>query len=286
MLMCWCILDRFEVGAHDFGWCLRAASDLLAGRDPYASPFDSYKIPYPLPAAFFGLPFVSLPPEWAASLFFGLSSGLLAFGLTKDGYTRLFVFLSFPYFSALITAQWSPLLMASAFLPYLLPVVLAKPHVGLPIAVTYVTRTGFWITVAFGLLTLIVMPTWPLRWIGQTGEFQNFIPLLLFPGVVLLSALLNYRDPDARLLLIASILPQRWFYDNFILWLIPRSLMEVLLTTLLSWVVGFWRWFFIAETMDQVGRMSIIFFYLPMLAVVLVRRYKRDSSTLPGIGRM
>lgn len=270
-LVCWRVLDKFDLAGADFYWAVRAAGDLLTGRDPYNYPFHSYAIPYPLPAAFVGLPFVPFSPEVGAGLFFGISSGLLAFGITRYGYQRLLIFLSYPYFAALTMAQWSPLLMAGAFLPILLPAILVKPHIGLPIGLNYLTRRGFWLSLGVGILSLIIMPTWPWRWLNQVGNFQNFIPLLLFPGPVLLLALLNHRDRDARLLLLATILPQRWFYDNFILWLIPKSRRELLATAVISWGVGIWRWFVMPEVIEQVGRMAVWFFYLPMLGVLLLR---------------
>src|SRR4051794_38396439 len=37
--LCGLFLARMQVGGADFGWPLRAARDLLAGRDPYDYPF-------------------------------------------------------------------------------------------------------------------------------------------------------------------------------------------------------------------------------------------------------
>ena len=66
-----------HLGAGDFIWAIRAANDLLEKRNPYANPQQLY----PLPAALFGLPFVSTAPEIAAGIFYGLSSALLTFGI-------------------------------------------------------------------------------------------------------------------------------------------------------------------------------------------------------------
>ena len=271
-LLCWRVLERFGFGGGDFGWAMRAAFDLLAGRDPYDYPFNSYAIPYPLTAAFWGLPFIGFSPELGGGLFFGLSSGLLAFGLTRFGYRRLLIFLSYPYFAALVAAQWSPLLMAAGFFPLLFPVILAKPHIGLVIFFNYLTRLGFWLCVMLGILSLSLMPDWPWRWLSQTGEFQNFFPVLLLPGPLLLLALLDHKRRDARLLLMAALIPQRWFYDNFILWLIPKSTREILLTCVISWSIGVWRWSIgVPDNITQVGRMSVLFVYLPMLGIILWR---------------
>jgi hypothetical protein len=34
------------------------------------------------------------------------------------------------------------------------------------------------------------------------------------------------------------ILPQRWFYDSFLLWLIPKTRRSILATVACSWMVG------------------------------------------------
>jgi hypothetical protein len=66
-------------------------------------------------------------------------------------------------------------------------------------------------------------------------------------------------------------MPQRWFFDSFALWLIPKSRRELLITAVLSWGTGLWRWFHQPANFTEVGRVAVIFLYLPMLAVVLFR---------------
>src|SRR5689334_17100731 len=104
-LFCWFLMVHFHQGAADFTWTLRIARFVLAGKNPYDTPFEQY----PLTAAFFGIPFLWLSPEAAAGAFYGLSSALLAFGLTRNGYSRLLVFLAYPYWAGFLTAQWPPL---------------------------------------------------------------------------------------------------------------------------------------------------------------------------------
>ena len=271
-LFCWFMVKRIYQGAADFGWAIYAAQRFLAHQNPYDTPLEQY----PLTAAFLALPFVRLQPEVAAGLFYGISSALLAFGLTRRGYQRLFIFLAFPYWAGLITAQWSTIITASAFFPLLLPVTMAKPQIGLPVFLTHANRRGILACLALGILTLVFMPNWPLLWLRQLGNYQHFIPFLVLPGPLLLLALLRYRDRDAVLLLLAALAPQRWFFDSFILWLIPKSRREILATVFFSWGVGIWRWYHIPHTMRQVGLWCVLGFYLPMLIVVLIRA--RNSS--------
>jgi hypothetical protein len=266
-LFCWFLMVHFQQGAADFGWAIRGARYLLARQNPYDTPLEQY----PMTAALFGLPFVRMRLEVAAGIFWGLSSALLAFGLTRHGYHRLLVFLAYPYWAGILTVQWSPLIAASAFFPLLLPATMAKPQVGLPVALTHLSRRGVVACLVFGLVSLILMPRWPWLWVRQLGNYQHFIPLLVIPGPLLLLALWCYRDRDAWVLLLASIMPQRWFFDSFILWLIPKSRRELVVTTSLSWGAGIWRWYYVPHSFNEVGRWSVVFLFLPTLGILLWR---------------
>jgi hypothetical protein len=273
---CWFLLAHFHQGAADFSWTIRSAQHLLAGKNPYDSPLEQY----PLTATFFGLPFVWMRPEIAGGLFYGISSGLLALGLTRHGYGRLLVLLAYPYWAGILTAQWSPLIMAGALFPLLLPAILAKPQIGLPVALTHLSRRGVLACVVLLLLSLAVMPRWPLLWAWQLGYYEHFIPLLVLPGPLLALTLWRYRDRDAWLLFLAAVMPQRWFFDTFILWLIPKTRRQILLTVFFSWGAGIWRWYHIPHSYTEVGRWTVIFIYLPMLGVVLARAWERNTTAL------
>jgi hypothetical protein len=265
---CWFLMKRLHQDAADFRWALHLAQRLLARQNPYDTPLEQY----PLTAGLFALPLVRLQPEIAAGFFYGLSSALLAFGLTRQSYRGLMIFLAYPYWAGLLTAQWSPIIAASSFFPLLLPITMAKPQIGLPILLTRASRRGVLACVMVGAISLAVMPKWPLLWIAQMGHYQHFIPLLVLPGPLLLLALWCYRDRDAILLLVAACMPQRWFFDSFILWLIPKSRREILLTVLFSWGAGIWRWYHVPHSFTEVGRWTVVLIYLPMLAVVLWRK--------------
>ncbi|MGA8834229.1 MAG: hypothetical protein WCF74_24670 [Candidatus Sulfotelmatobacter sp.] len=269
------LITRMHQEAGDFRWALHLAQRLVAHQNPYDTPLEQY----PLPAAFPALPLLRLRPEIAAGIFYGISSALLALGLTRKNYSRLRIFAAYPFWAGLLTAQWSTLISASAFFPTLLPATMMKPQVGLPVFLTRLTRRGLLSCIAIGALSLIVLPQWPLLWFGQTHNYEHFIPLFVFPGPLLLLALFRYRDRDAWLLLLAAMMPQRWFFDAFTLWLIPKTRREILPTVLLSWGAGIYRWYHQPANFTEVGRVAVIFLYLPMLAVVLFRpQPARDSS--------
>jgi hypothetical protein len=264
---CFFLLKTLHQGAGDFTWAIHLAQRFLAHQNPYDTPLEQY----PFPAGLFALPFLRLRPEIAASIFYGLSSSLLAFALTREGYHRLLVFLAYPYWVGLLTVQWSTAIMAGAFFPLLLPLTMAKPQVGLPVFLTRLTRRGLLACLFIGILSLILMPRWPQLWMAQLGYYQHFIAVLILPGPLVLLALFRYRDRDAWLLLLSSILPMRWFFDVFILWLIPKSRREILVTVFFSWCIGIWRWYHQPTSFTQVGRWIVLFIYLPMLAIVLLR---------------
>ena len=271
---CFFLVHSLHQGAGDFSWALHLAQRLLAHQNPYDTPAEQY----PLTAGLIAFPFLVLRPETTAGIFYGLSSALLALGLTRRGYHRLLVFLAYPYWVGLLTVQWSTVIAASAFFPVLAFVAMAKPQVGLPVFLTHLSWRSFWVCVGLGLLSLIAMPRWPLLWVGQMGYYQHFFAMFVLPGPLILLALLRYRERDAWLLVLSSLMPQRWFFDAFVLWLIPKSRREIIATVVFSWCSGIWRWYHQPTSIIQVGRWIVLSIYLPMLAIVLLRRGTSDSE--------
>ncbi len=237
--LCFLIRQHIYTGPGDFNWALDTARALLAGRDPYAFEPSALQVPYPLPVALFGLPLSALPGTVAAGIFFGVSSGLLAYGIARSGEPwRLLAFLSLPYVYALCFAQWSPLIVASWFFPILAPLlVLIKPQTALPIAVNRLTRPGLLLAAIVLGVSLVLYPTWPWRWLAMIGDYERMIPILTLPsGWVLLTLLLYWRDERARLLLGMAILPFRAVYDLLALWLVPRTPSQIVTLVGLSWL--------------------------------------------------
>ena len=78
--------------APDFHWAIYLAQRLVARQNPY----DTSDEQYPLPAALVALPFLRLPPDVAAGLFYGISSFLLALALTRENFNRLPIFPGLP----------------------------------------------------------------------------------------------------------------------------------------------------------------------------------------------
>jgi hypothetical protein len=280
-VLCWVILHHFRLGAADFNWSYDAARLLLTGVNPYAHTANG-AIPYPLPAALIALPFAAFSRELAGALFFGTGSGLLAWGLVRQSPERLLIFLAYPYWAALLTAQWTPLLMCAGLFPAACAFSLAKPNIGGAIALTNLSRKGVIASAVLLLSSLLWMPRWPLDWIPALRGYQHFFPLLVIPGPLLLVALWRYRSRDAWLLTVLALTPQRWFYDSFALWLIPKTRRHILATVACSWVVGIWRWYHMPTSMHEVALWSVLGFYLPMLGVVLARSGDDSGKTPAG----
>ena len=262
-------LPMYYPGPGDFNWALDTATALMQGKDPYAFEPSSLRIPYPLPVALFGAPLVALPEPLAAAIFFGASSGLLAYGiLQSDEPWRLAVFASFPYIYALIFAQWSPLITASWFFPILAPLlVLVKPNIALPVALNRLTWRGVAFAGGVLLASLLIYPSWPWRWLEMTGEYARIVPILVLPfGPALALALIRWQDERARLLIAMSVLPFRGVYDLTALGLIPRSIHQAFLLVMLSWSVPLYD-FGIGLQVRPAWSVPILF--LPALAFIL-----------------
>ena len=83
--------------------------------------------------------------------------------------------------------------------------------------------------------------------------------------------------------------PQHWFYDSFILCLIPESRQEILATVCLSWGAGLTRFYLTPHSWPEVGAWAVLWIYLPMLAVLLLRgteasRRERERSLAATAG--
>lgn len=277
---CFFLMKRTHMGAGDFIWAIHLAQQRLAERNPYDEPMQLY----PFTAALFGLPFVRVAPEVGAGAFYGFSSALLAFGLTRHGYHHLLVFLAYPYWVGMLFVQWAPVIAASAFFPLLLPATMAKPQVGIPIFVSRFSLSGLCACICVAAVTLIALPRWPILWMSEFRNYPHFYPIVIIPGPILLLALLRYRDRDAVLLLVSACVPQRWFYDTFTLWLIPKTRREILIAVIFSWFCGIWRWYHVPHTTTEVGRWTVLCIYLPMLAILLLRGNSAKENLQPQGG--
>ncbi len=266
----------FNIGPGDFSWPYCAARALLTAQDPYGAACVSYRpdgAPWVVNPLTTALPFMVLtwiPPTLVTALILLFSSTLMAYGLLKDGDPyRLMIFLSVPYVQAWYYGQWSPLILGVALTPVFLPLVLIKPHIGLPALLMHMTRKRVLGVALFGLLSLLLMPSWPVRWLAQSGAYDGYIPILTLPGVALLVLLCKWRDHDAQYLLLCALVPQRGVYDAIITAAVVRSRLEVLV-----WVLSGWALVFINPYSARLlpNWLIVCCLYLLLAALLLARR--------------
>lgn len=243
-----------------------AAQKLLTGNDPYSCPTN--RAPSnPITTVIAMVPFAWLPVEIASAIIVGLSSGLLAYALNRKGKAWcLLTFFSMPFIYSVQVAQWVPLLLATAFITWLYPMVLIKPHIGVPIAVMNFTYKRGLITGLVGLAAWLVYPGWLWRWWEQSRSYDGFIPLLVFPfGIVLLTAALRWRDTPARWLLLLSLMPQRLWYDQLMLYTIPQTQRQMIILVIASWLM----WLPYILWGDFRPLWAVVIMYYPALLIAL-----------------
>jgi hypothetical protein len=227
-------------GAGDFSFATLIARDVLRGDDPYRYEFGHDSVPYPLPAGLLALPFTVFSDEVASGIFLGLSSFLLAWCLmTNERPWALVLFLSLPFFYAVLFAQWTPLMLCLWFVPALAPLVLVKPNIALPMILTgKVNRTGVILTGVLLVVSFLIYPNWLFVWLQETRTYRGTPPLLSLPlGPIVLLALLKFRDRRAWLLMLLALMPQRVLYDQLPLLLVATNLTELIFLILCSWMI-------------------------------------------------
>jgi hypothetical protein len=267
----------------DFGLSWMQARELLAGRSPYPHMQHPSQILYPLTSVLYAIPFTVLPANIAGGLFFGISCGLLAFFITKEGFHRLLIFTSLPFMSSVMAVQWIPLLMVSIYLPWLGAMAM-KPQIGIACAIASRKWSALWSTVLVGLMSLVIRPLWPIEFLHQAKSYPFFIPVAFFVGPLIIIAARWWRDKDSQLLLLMATVPQRFFYDAFVLWLIPKTSGEIIFMSACSWT-GFIFWSHLTFGYYDIWMWSVCCNYLAGLAVIIKRQYAtRTNPELVTIG--
>jgi hypothetical protein len=282
--------------APDFLFPLAGARYFLDGQNPYlairgdpsAAPPYNAPFAYPFTSVMPVLPLAGLAAPVALGLFFGLSSGLLAFFVTRHAWWRLHVFMGAPFVVAATLGQNTPLVMVAGLVPAAGFLATVKPNVGLALLLRRPSLPAIAGCAVAGLLSLAIFPSWPAHWLealrgGLGNEHSYEIPLLQTGGVVLGLAALAWRRASGRVLLALSAVPQAlFFYDQILLWLIPRTRKQSILLTASS-QLAFILWYLLREGGDSIVRSAypyvIALLYLPSLLIVLRQRYGVADET-------
>jgi hypothetical protein len=284
--------------AKDFTPPWFAARTLLLGQNPYRVMQATGSYPFgtpfffPLPAALLAIPFAPLNGLAAGVAFTALSFGVLGFALTREGYERLPLLVSFPAVMAATLGQWSPLIAAATMLPALQFVAAAKPTLGLAMFAYRPSRAGVIGVLVLVVLSFIVLPSWVAGWRGSTAEAVRVhsAPVTWGGGlgVLLVASLLGWRDRGARLLLVMALVPQMaLFYDQLLLHQTARTRREMLALVAAGWAGGL-VWAIRSPGGNGVEQPAktiiLVSCYLPALLVVMRHALsRRDDSPAPPI---
>lgn len=270
---------RPTIQGADFTYPWLGARAILSGQSPYSIPTDALPFGgrdgYPWPANLLGLPFAWMSVRLGAALMVGLSMGLAAFLVTRRHQWRALMFVSGPAFMIVSSAQWGGLVMATAFVPLLGGLVATiKPSALAALAyqrrVSRVARACILGCVVL-LFSLIIAPHWPAEWIGTTRAspmaHQYVVPLLSWSGAPLVLALTRWKRREARMLFVLALLPQAAFlYDQFLVFLVPRTRFEMLVAVTLSLCVLAAPFYL---TFDRTNVPTLVRAYLPLVNVGL-----------------
>ncbi|HSK18064.1 MAG TPA: hypothetical protein VK912_02915 [Longimicrobiales bacterium] len=279
-----------------------ASGAMLRGMNPYSVvgpglQFDiEFPLYYPLPTMLAFLPLATLPLELAQLVFTFASACLLAYAITVNGWHRLPIFLSGSYVGAMASVQWSPLLTAAFVLPWLGPLLLLKPNIGVAIAAASSDRRLLrWCILGGGalvLLSLVVQPSWPVGWLRLVRSAPHFTPPVLLPGgFLVLLALSRWRRPEARLLVALACVPHTTLvYEALPLMLIPKTWRESFLLATLSFLAMVLQAYLdsrvapvdpevmgaFQEWVTTAGMLLIALMYLPATILILRRPNEGD----------
>jgi len=275
-----------HVQPSDLGQVWAASRALLQGGNPYdvVGPDRSFKWPwpllYPLTAMMTLAPLAWLPLRWTDPLFVALGFGLFTWAVTarRDTMPAMLGLLSLPGLMALQTSQWSPLMTASALLPWFGWVLIAKPTIGLAFFAAYPrwkTAVGCALMLA---ASFAIWPGWPADWIATFGSAPHIVAPIARPGgFLVLLALLKWKRPEARLLVAFACIPHTTVpYETIPLFLVSQTWLEagaLWIFAVLSYAAQAWTGPY-SNQLDywtSGAKFIVLLMYLPCTAMVLFR---------------
>lgn len=286
--------------AADFAVVRFGADAILHGANPYALVGPGrvfnwlWNLYYPATAMVVAIPFTMLPQLAAVIVFVAMSSALLAYAVTADGWYRLPLFFCVPFVTAAGAGQWSILFTAGLLIPPLAFLYCAKPNIGFALALSWNQRVAkFALTGAIVLfvLSILLAPAWPFNWISNLPKAVEMgSPLTSLGGVFVLLAILRWRRPEARMLVaLACVRQTTSWYELLPLFLVPGNFREMVYFGLVVSTGSIFERFAMVSTTEidfnrQVGALMVAVGYLP--ATILVLRRPNEGDLPPWMQRV
>jgi hypothetical protein len=224
---------------------------IASGQNPYLliGPHKLIDIPtpivYPVPAFVALLPFTIFSYHLGGALFVAISSALLAWGATFDGWHRVPIFVSITFLTSARLGQWSILMTAAYYVPAMAFFAIVKPQASAPVvaAAKAVSSLGWALLGAACLIAIsfVLFPGWPVEWWKVAGQSAYFVPpIARVGGPAIALVLLRWRRRETWLVFIAACLPQTWYpYNGLILLVVAETYREACflsLTSSLAWI--------------------------------------------------
>lgn len=285
---------RVPTSHSDFSPVWFGAKALLQHRNPYAlvGPALEFKydfpLNYPATALVAAIPFTALSETVATVLFVVISGWLLGFAITRETWNRIWIIPSSAFVIASRAAQWSPIIAAAVFLPWLAWIFCCKPTLGLAVVGATSRKRSLEVFVLGSALLLVIslalMPNWPIVWIRNIASGGFTSPVIRLGGIAILFAGLRWRRPEARLLLLLALVPQTssW-YEGLLPMIVGESKREVQFLSLISSAGYMLQIPLLSDdnfiTAHDTGALIVAFCYLPAV-IVLLR--KRNEGELPA----
>ena len=277
-------------GIHsDFALAWFGAGSLLHHVDPYplvgpGLPYNwQWHLVYPATVFVAAIPFAALTEQVASVVFVWISTLLLAYGMTRQSWHLLPLFVSYSFISSAWLAQWSIIFTAAVFLPWIAFLSIAKPPTALPVVggspsmetIKYAAIGGVVLTIA----SLVLLPGWPREWLALARADSNYhVPITALGGVLVLLVLLRWRRSEAWLVLLVSLMPATsGWYNALVILTIAATYREACVLSLLSTlgVIGGRYALLLLGPMSDidrfVGAVMIATIYVPAVVVVLRR---------------
>ena len=275
---------------------LAGARFLLAGRNPYQliGPGREFRwggtLYHPVPALVLISPLAGLGLATARAVFVAVTVFLFGFAMakTRQPAWRYVMLLTIAAQSALLLVQWSFLLAAAWLLPWVASVLVVKPNIATAIVAARLEKRFLWPalggSVALISVSFIVAPHWPRWWLESLAADPNrSAAVARSGGFLLLLSGLKWRRPEARLLLLLSIVPQTLgHYDALLLFFVPDRASQAIALAALSHFLNLLNLGDRPATLNDAvvasGIRVVHYLYLPSLLFVLSRP---NRGTIP-----